>query len=262
MNKQQIQIAASQWLACVEQNRAVNGIRNTYPEITASEAYGVQIEAANALRKKGVPIIGKKIAFTRAEQRKKSNFPDAAYGFLRNDKIYNNGVKFTLSNFTQKLEPELAFVLGTDISKNIELCQLSEHIEAVMPAFEIVESRMSPKDFCYENFIASNASFGGAVLGDQIVMPKDRDFSSLHMQLFKNGALLAEAESSVIMGNPLNSVAWLINKTLENGDLLRKGDIILSGSFLPTIPLEAGVVYEAVFDTIGKVCLNIPARTL
>lgn len=256
MTDEEIEMMAGQWINCVKEREVVQGIKNAYPKADEQDAYAIQIKAASMLRNWNVSILGKKIAFTDPKIREKLSFPDAIYGFLNNENIYQSGAEFSLSKTPKKLEPELAFVLGEDIQKVKGIKNCLSKIEAVIPAFEIIESRMLPSDSCYENIIANNVGFYGAVFGEKHVNFLDIDFSEINMRLYKNGELFDEAKSSKIMGNPLNALIWLFNKALNNGDLLKKGDVILSGSFLPAVSLEAGQQYKAIFDIFGEICLQ------
>jgi 2-keto-4-pentenoate hydratase len=59
------------------------------------------------------------------------------------------------------------------------------------------------------------------------------------------------------MGNPISSVAWLINKLSEFGVGVEAGQTILSGSFVKAIPFGAGDTLTAIFDTLGEVTLAV-----
>jgi 2-keto-4-pentenoate hydratase len=59
------------------------------------------------------------------------------------------------------------------------------------------------------------------------------------------------------MGNPISSVAWLINKMSEYGIGAKAGYTILSGSFIKAIPFGAGDNLTATFDRFGEVTLNV-----
>ena len=56
-----------------------------------------------------------------------------------------------------------------------------------------------------------------------------------------------------VMGNPINAVAWLINKLSEFGVAPEAGHVILSGSFIKAIPFQVGDNVEALFNGLGEV---------
>jgi 2-oxo-hept-3-ene-1,7-dioate hydratase/2-keto-4-pentenoate hydratase len=62
--------------------------------------------------------------------------------------------------------------------------------------------------------------------------------------------------SSAVLGNPLTAVAWLANKLAEFGVSFEPGDVILSGSFVRALPVQAGDEVLARFDNgFGDVAL-------
>ena len=112
--------------------------------------------------------------------------------------------------------------------------------EAIMPCFEIVDSRIRNWEIKIEDTVADNASCGVFVLGDAEVDPRDLDLPNLAMQVYKNGELLSEGLGSAVQGNPLTAVAWLAN-TLGQYDIpFEAGDVILSGALVPLEPVTSG----------------------
>ena len=69
----------------------------------------------------------------------------------------------------------------------------------------------------------------------------------------KNGQLASTAAGAAVLGSPLQSVAWLANKMNEYGISLKAGEIILSGSAVAAVPVEAGDSIHLVVDRIGDV---------
>ena len=72
-----------------------------------------------------------------------------------------------------------------------------------------------------------------------------------------NGQEVATGLGSAVLGNPLNSIAWLAGKLGEYGRRLRPGDIIMTGSFVRQCPLSSGDVAVAEFSGIGSVEVRI-----
>jgi 2-keto-4-pentenoate hydratase len=46
---------------------------------------------------------------------------------------------------------------------------------------------------------------------------------------------------------------WLANVVAERGDPLLAGEVVLSGSLGPLVPVQPGKVYEAHIDGLGSV---------
>ena len=55
------------------------------------------------------------------------------------------------------------------------------------------------------------------------------------------------------LSHPVNAVVWLANAVAERGVPLQAGEVILSGSLGPLVPVERGTTYEATFTGLGSV---------
>ena len=75
--------------------------------------------------------------------------------------------------------------------------------------------------------------------------------------LSKNGEQVATGDGTAVLGDPLVAVAWLANKLISQGRMLNAGDFILTGTMTPPQPMVAGDRFEAVFDHLGTVAIDI-----
>ena len=108
------------------------------------------------------------------------------------------------------------------------------------PNLAIVDSRIRDWKIRIQDTVADNASCGLFVLGDALVSPHEVDMTTCGMLLEKNGEIVATGAGAAAMGSPVNAVAWLANTLGEFGIPLEAGEVILSGSLAPLIPVEPG----------------------
>ena len=109
--------------------------------------------------------------------------------------------------------------------------------EAVMPCFEIVDSRITNWKIRIEDTVADNASCGVFVLGEaRVELRSDSTWPAARLEMFRNGQLVASGLGSAVQGHPAAAVAWLANTLGKFGIPFRKGEIILSGSLVPLMP--------------------------
>jgi len=123
--------------------------------------------------------------------------------------------------------------------------------EAIMPCFEIVDSRIENWRIGIVDTVADNASCGVFVLGEARADPRGFDLAALRVTVAKNGAPLSEGVGAAVQGSPLNAVAWLANTLGAYGVALNAGDVILSGSLVPLAPAVAGDVFTMQLHGIG-----------
>jgi 2-keto-4-pentenoate hydratase len=64
---------------------------------------------------------------------------------------------------------------------------------------------------------------------------------------------VATNTAAEVLGNPLNSLAWLANQLGGRGLALRAGDLVMSGSISVLLRPKAGDVVTARFTRLGSV---------
>jgi len=79
------------------------------------------------------------------------------------------------------------------------------------------------------------------------------DLRSIPMELTCDGVTVSSGTGAACLGHPVNAVVWLANAVAERGAPLRAGEVILSGSLGPLVPVERGRAYEASFGGLGTV---------
>ncbi|MEA2759566.1 MAG: 2-keto-4-pentenoate hydratase, partial [Methylobacteriaceae bacterium] len=105
--------------------------------------------------------------------------------------------------------------------------------------------------------IADNAQQRSVVLGEPVRLATDTALDKVEARVELNGREVATGLGSAVLGNPLNSIAWLAGKLSQYGRKLRTGDIVMTGSFVRQFPLSPGDVAVAEFSGIGRVEVGI-----
>jgi 2-oxopent-4-enoate/cis-2-oxohex-4-enoate hydratase len=112
--------------------------------------------------------------------------------------------------------------------------------DCVMPCFEIVDSRIKDWKIKIQDTVADNASCGVLILGGLRKDPRKLDLALAGMVLEKNGEVISTTTGASVQGSPVNAVAWLANTLGRLGIGLKAGEIILSGSQSPLVPVKSG----------------------
>jgi 2-oxopent-4-enoate/cis-2-oxohex-4-enoate hydratase len=126
----------------------------------------------------------------------------------------------------------------------------------VVPCFEIVDSRIKDWKIKIQDTIADNASCGVLVLGPTRRDPRELNLAAARMVLHKNGEQVSTATGASVQGSPLNAVAWLANTLATFGIALRAGELIMSGSQSPLVPVAAGDVFRCEVEGLGSASLR------
>ncbi len=148
-----------------------------------------------------------------------------------------------------KAEAEVAFVLKSDLmGPGVTAADVLRATDFVVPCFEIVDSRIRDWKIKIQDTVADNASCGVLTLGGVRRSPRQLDLALAGMVLEKNGEVISTSAGAAVQGSPVNAVAWLANTLGRLGIGLKAGEIILSGSQSPLIPVKAG---DSLYCSVG-----------
>lgn len=235
---------------------AVEPLSSRESDITIEDAYYISLHMLSRRTElDNERIVGKKIGVTSKPVQEMLRVFQPDFGFLTDAMEYPDGAEIPIegSLIAPRAEGEIAFRLKSDlVGPGVDEAAVLAATEAIMPCFEIVDSRIQNWEIKIEDTVADNASCGAYTLGTTEIDPRDVDLSKLKMKVYLNGTLHSEGESSAVQGNPLTAVAWLANTLGEFGIPFKAGEIILSGSLVPLIPVVAGDKLSLELDGVGS----------
>lgn len=258
MKKEEIKQASDELFESLNTVSTVEPLTDRFVDMTKKEAYEVSLLMLEKRISRGEKLIGKKIGVTSPAVQNMLNVHEPDFGFLTDRMLCEGTAKISDSLIQPKAEGEIAFLLKSSLmGPGITNEDVLSATEAVMPCFEIVDSRVRDWKIKIEDTIADNASCGlFAVNREASIDPKQVDLVNCKMIVKKNGTLLSEGTGAAALGNPLNCVAWLANTLSEFGVSLNAGDIILSGSLVPLEPVTAGDVMSVDISGIGSLSIT------
>lgn len=255
LNKDQIEALGDELYQALTARKVLEPLTARVPDITIDDAYQVSLTMVNKRLAAGEKLVGKKVGVTSIPVQKMLNVHQPDFGYLTDKMQYQNGETMPVSRelIQPRAEGEIAFILARELrGPGVTAEDVLAATKAVVPCFEIVDSRIRDWKIAIEDTVADNASCGLFLLGDDSVPPAGIDFASVKMKVFKNGELLSEGVGSEALGSPANCVAWLANTFGEHGIALEAGEIILSGSLVPLEPVTAGDEMRVEIEGIGS----------
>ncbi|RZQ63762.1 2-keto-4-pentenoate hydratase [Amycolatopsis suaedae] len=226
-----------------------------HPELTVDDAYAIQRAQVDRWLAGGAVLRGHKVGLSNASVRAQLGVDQPDYGHLLDTMFYEQDKPIPVGHFLQpRLEPEIAFVLGEPLrGPGVTPDRALAAVDHLLPALELVDSRIADWRISIVDTIADNASSGAVVLGTTPVPVGAVDLVGARCVFTRNGTEFATGVSSAVMDNPVNSVAWLANVLGERGITLEAGQVILPGSITPVAPVEAGDTFESTVDGLGTV---------
>jgi len=255
MDESRLQTLAAALLAAEASRKPIPPLTETDPGITVEDAYRIQLRVVEMKRSAGQAVVGKKIGLTSAAMQAMLGVGEPDYGHILNGMVVMEGEKIPASDLiAPRLEGEIAFALKEDLrGPGVTLTEVIRCTEGVIPALEIIDSRVRDWKIKLPDTVADNASSARIVLGGKLTSPAGLDLRTVGMVMEKNGEVLATAAGAAVLGHPAGAVAWLANKLAAYGIALRKGEVILSGALTAAAPVAADDFFRADFGPLGDV---------
>ncbi|MEH7178921.1 2-keto-4-pentenoate hydratase [Neobacillus vireti] len=228
------------------------------PDLTVKDAYYIQLENISKKVTKGQKIVGKKIGLTSKAMQNLLGVGEPDYGHLLDSMVVENNGRISIEQVLQpKVEAEIAFILKKELrGPNVTTLDVLQATVYVVPALEIVDSRVKDWKIKLVDTVADNASSGYYVLGGKPTKIEDINLELIGMVFTKNGDIVNTGVGAAALGNPASCVAWLANKLSEFDIPLRAGEVILSGALSAAEVATAGDTFTARFAHIGQVSVN------
>ncbi len=231
-----------------------------HPDMTIEEAYRISLRMLELRQAEGEGLVGKKIGVTSAAVQEMLGVHQPDFGFLTDVMEVADGATVSLAGhrlIQPRAEGEIAFRLKQDLKgPGITAEDVIDATESVSACFEIVDSRIQDWKIKIQDTVADNASCGIFVIGAERVDPRSLDLAAARMQVQCNGQQVAEGLGAAVQGHPATAVAWLANTLGEFGIPFLAGEIILSGSLAPLLPIKPGDQYTMQIDGIGSASIR------
>jgi 2-keto-4-pentenoate hydratase len=138
-----------------------------------------------------------------------------------------------------RVEPALAFVLREELrGPGVTVADALRAVAYVLPALE---------------FTGEDPASAAVVLGATPATPLGTDLRLAGCVLHLGGAVAATGACGVVLGSPLNAVVWAVGALAADGLALAPGDLVLTSSVTPAVPVSPGDSVSASIAGVGTV---------
>ena len=255
MDESRMKTLADMLLSAERSRKPIAPLTESDRGITVDEAYRVQLLMMDMKKSSGQVVVGKKIGITSRAMQVMLGVSEPDYGHILDGMVVAEGEMIRTADLIQpRVEGEIAFILKEDLEgPGVTLADVIRCSEGVIPALEVIDSRIVDWKIKLPDTVADNASSARIVLGGKITPVLGLDLQTVGMVLEKNGEIAATAAGAAVLGHPAQAVAWLANKLATYRISLAKGEVILSGSLTAAVPVAAGDFIRADFGHLGDV---------
>lgn len=225
----------------------------------AGEGYAIQ--AAVAAARGGIPL-GWKIGNTSAAAQRIMGYPHPFFARLFADAAPASPAVLRASDHNLMLvESEFALELGTDLpaaGRPYGRQALAAAVAAVRPVCEIIDTAYADiTSVGLPGVIADNGIHGMLVLGAARpgwpAAGLDRHPVACRIDGEEAGAGIGAA----VLGHPLAVLEWLVDALAGQGLMLRRGDLVSTGTCAGAHSVRAGQSVVADFGTLGSVAFTV-----
>lgn len=236
------------------EHQPVDPVRDIVSDVDT--AYAVQERLTARRQAEGHRLVGRKIGLTSQAVQRQLGVDTPDFGMLFADMAVPDGAEVPFGAVLQpKAEAEVALVLQDDLThERHTVVDLLRAVAYVLPAIEIVASRIRGWDISLVDTVADNASCGLYVLGSTPTpLHRAGDLRLAGMALHRRGDQVATGAGAACLGHPLNAALWLADTLVRVGRPLSAGDTVLTGALGPMVEVGPGDVLEARIEGLGSV---------
>jgi 2-oxopent-4-enoate hydratase len=243
------------------ERRPIEPLTGRAPDLRVEDAYAIQTGVIERRLAGGARMIGRKIGLTSRPMQEMLGVDEPDFGVLLDDMFVEDGDEIPLGSLLQpRVEAELAFVMARDLAgPGVTTATALTAVAGVLPAIEVVDSRVADWRIKLVDTVADNASSGLLVVGGSLRPVTEIDLRLIGVVVSRNGELLDTGAGAAALGNPARCVAWLANKLGSLGAGLRAGDVVLPGAVHKMVPVQPGDVFRAEFSRLGTVTARFSA---
>lgn len=201
------------------------------------------------------PVAGRKIGFTNPALWEEAGLTQPVWGSMFEESVKRTAGDGAAPRISMtaavepKIECEVVVVLASPPAPGARGAAVARRIAEVALGFEIVDSpypgwKMRPADA-----VAAGGIHHGLAVGP-LTPVTDAEatavaMAALTVSLTRGGEHVADGAGRMVLGNPLDAVGVLAEMAARQGNPLRAGEIITTGTLTPPLPAKARERYRA-----------------
>ena len=249
--------------AIIAEARAGNRVLDRLPDhcrpMDEAAGYTVQQAVHEALAERGWgALAGYKIGCTTAVMQAHLDLTSPCGGGIFESRVHHQTADLAVGDYVRVgAEIEIAVRMGADLAAGgapFDRDSVALAVDSCMAAMEIVDNRYGESAAMGTATLIADDFFGaGCVLGKPIVDWRDLDLGSARGRLSVDGVEIGRGRGADVMGHPFAALAWLANSLTARGGMLRRGDIVLTGSLARVHYPAPGECVEIAIEGLGGV---------
>ena len=180
-------------------------------------------------------------------------FTKPAWGRLWKHELYSDEVTLEKINYSNPaMEAEFGIVLNRDLTPElVNLDYILASIETIHPIIEIHNLVFNGNPPFGAELLANNAIHAGVVIGKPTTGNIQSQITDLKLIFDKE--IIDTWSDKKWPYDMVSEVEWLVKEQSKIGNILKKGDLILTGAFGLPIPINDKKLIEVTSSLFGNV---------
>jgi len=173
-------------------------------------------------------------------------------GFLLQKALLPSGDSVDVSDWTNPVaEPEIAIRIKEDVTSGAKLEAVSEAIDALVPAIELVDLSYGPTFDTVSDVLAANIFQRQVIVSEQFRSGSNTE--GLSSKVFKDADLVGETNTpEAATGKLVELLAYLSTYLAAFGERLKAGDLVMTGSTIVPQQVRGSNVFLHQLHPVGE----------
>ncbi len=201
-----------------------------------------QLAARRRLLEAGARPIGWKVGFGAPASLDMMEITAPLLGFLTDATSLPNGSSVDVTSWERGIvEFEVAVLLGADVTAGTPAAEAARAVAGIAPAIELANIDLPLGPDAVSDIVAGNIFHQNVILGDADMQRRALDISGLVAAIATDGEPHSTTHDLQAMTGQYPEIVATVATTLASqGETLRRGDLIITGSVIAPIPVSAG----------------------
>lgn len=229
------------------------------PRVTAG--LGRQWAAREEALAAGARGIGWKVGFGAPASLETMEIEAPLLGYLTDRTLVDSGSTVSVRGWARGIvEFEVAVYMATDLVGDVGPDQAREAVAALGPAIELADVDGPVEAGAVDEIVAGNIFHRSVILGRPDTGRAGLDISGLTAHILVDDVEKARATRlEDLTGSYPDIVATVANTLAARGERLAAGDVIITGSVIPPIPVQEGQHFTFVLDPFPPIEIIVEA---
>jgi 2-keto-4-pentenoate hydratase len=201
----------------------------------------------------GARHLGWKVGFSTQAAMERLGTTAPLFGFMTDRSLVDSGSVLSVAGWTRGvLEPEVAVYLGSDLPSGADDAEVRAAISGLGPAVELADLDPDVQDV--EGILSIDIFHRHVLLGPVDWSRAGGSITGVEALVFRNGEKITGGPGPADF--PAAAVVILralANELEANGEALRAGDLVITGSLVPPVKIGPGQALRAQIAPLGEI---------